>query len=90
MRSCFACVIHIESEETLLDENGKVHHKINENVLIEIGAAMALYKHNFILLVQKGVHLPSNLQGLYRCDYEGEKLDYEATMKLLKAFSEFR
>jgi hypothetical protein len=51
---------------------------------------MALYGGNFILLVQKGVHLPSNLQGLYRCEYEGETLDYDATMKLLKAFNQFR
>jgi hypothetical protein len=90
MRSCFAGVIHVASEDELLDREGKVHHKINENVLIEIGAAMALYGRNFILLVHKGVHLPSNLQGLYVCYYEGEKLDYEATMKLLKAFNEFK
>lgn len=89
MRTCFAGIIHIENEETLLDNAGVEHHKINENVLIEIGAAMALYNRNFILLVQKGIHLPSNLQGLYRCEYEGEKLDYEATMKLLKIFNEF-
>jgi len=90
MRSCFAGIIHIASEDELLDKSGTVHHKINENVLIEIGASMALYGRNFILLVQKGIHLPSNLQGLYLCYYEGEKLDYEATMKLLKAFNEFK
>lgn len=90
MRSCFAGIIHVSGEEELLDKDGKVHHKINENVLIEIGASMALFGTNFILLVQKGIHLPSNLQGLYVCYYEGEKLDYDATMKLLKAFSEFK
>lgn len=90
MRSCFAGIIHIESEDELQDQMGKAHHKINENVLIEIGAAMALYKHNLILLVQKGIHLPSNLQGLYYCDYEGDKLDGDATMKLLKMFNEFK
>lgn len=90
MRSCFAGIIHVESEDELLDKAGSTHHKINENVLIEIGAAMALYSRNFILLVQKGIHLPSNLQGLYICYYEGAKLDYEATMKLLKAFNEFK
>ncbi len=90
MRSCFAGIIHVESEDELLDRGGEVHHKINENVLVEIGAAMALYRRNFILLVQQGVHLPSNLQGLYVCYYEGEKLDYDATMKLLKMFNEFK
>lgn len=90
MRSCFAGIIHIEGEEELRDQEGNVWHKLNENVLIEIGAALALYGRNVILLIQKGVSLPSNLQGLYCCYYEGEKLDYEATMKLLKAFNEFQ
>jgi predicted nucleotide-binding protein len=88
MRRCSAGVIHVATEDRLLDDRGNEHHKINENVLIEIGAAMALYGRNFILLSPKGLHLPSNLQGLYRCEYEGATLDYEATMKLLKAFNE--
>ncbi|NRR05925.1 nucleotide-binding protein [Brevibacillus sp. RS1.1] len=90
MRSCFAGIINVHSEGEFLDSQGSKHIKINDNVLIEIGAAMAFYGQNFILLVQKGVKLPSNLQGLYRCEYEGEKLDYEATMKLLKAFNQFK
>jgi predicted nucleotide-binding protein len=69
--------------------DGNTHIKINDNVLIEIGAAMAFYGRNYILLVQKGVRLPSNLQGLYRCEYEGERLDYYATMKILKTFNQF-
>ena len=90
MRNCNAAVIHIEGERELLDGEGNVHHIINENVLIEIGAAIALYGKKFILLCEKGINLPSNLQGLYRCNYEGKELSYEATMKLLKAFNEFR
>lgn len=89
MRSCFAAVIHVDSEQELIDSSGSKVQKINDNVLIEIGAAMGLFGKNFVLLVKKGIVLPSNLQGLYRCDYEGDKLDYEATMKLLKAFNEF-
>lgn len=90
MRSCGAGVIHVGAEGECLDSAGNKHTRINENVLIEIGAAMALYGKRVILLVEKGVPLPSNLQGLYRCEYEGDKLDYEATMKLLKTFNQFR
>ena len=90
MRQCFASVIHVESEQELMTESGDKVQRINENVLIEIGASMALYGRNFVLLVKKGIHLPSNLQGLYCCYYDGDKLDYEATMKLLKAFNDFR
>lgn len=90
MRACGAAVIHVNLEDTLLDKAGNEIQKINENVLIEIGAAIALYGRRFVLLVEKSVRLPSNLQGLYRCEYEGKKLDYDATMKLLKIFNELR
>jgi predicted nucleotide-binding protein len=90
MRSCGAGVIHVGAEGEYLDKDGNKQRKINDNVLIEIGAAMALYGKKVILLVEKGVVLPSNLQGLYRCDFDGDKLDYESTMKLLKTFSQFR
>lgn len=90
MRECYAGIIHIEGERSLIDIEGNACKMLNENVLIEIGAAIALYGNRIILLCQKGVSLPSNLQGLYRCDYEGDKLDYEATMKLLKTFNSFR
>ena len=51
---------------------------------------MALYGKKVVLLVEKGVALPSNLQGLYRCEFEGDQLNDEATMKLRKTFSQFR
>jgi predicted nucleotide-binding protein len=90
MRECNAAVIHIEGEEKFLDNAGTEHIRINENVLIEIGAAMALYGKRFILLCQKSLKLPSNLQGIYRCEYEGSELNYDSTIKLLKTFNEFR
>lgn len=90
MRSCGAGVLHIGAEGKYLDRDGNELAKLNDNVLIEIGAAMALYGKRVILLVENGVVLPSNLQGLYRCEFEGDKLDYESTMKLLKTFSQFR
>lgn len=90
MRSCQAAVIHVSSEGILKDKEGKEHAQLNGNVLIEIGAAMALYGKQFILLVEDGVKLPSNLQGLYECRYQGNELSGEATMKLLKAFNAFQ
>jgi predicted nucleotide-binding protein len=90
MRSCSAGVIHVGGEGKYIHPEGNEHTKLNDNVLIEIGAAMALYGKKVILLVENGVKLPSNLQGLYRCDFDGTRLDYEATMKLLKTFTQFR
>ena len=90
MRSCFAGIVHVSTDQKLMNTDGNEVIVLNPNVLIEIGAAMALYRRRFVLLVERGVTLPSNLQGLYEVRYEGSKLDYEATMKLLKAFNEFR
>lgn len=90
MRSCSAGLIHICDEEKLLDQNGQERIVLNPNVLIEVGAARALYRDRIILLVKKGIQLPSNLQGLYKCEYEGDSITHETTMKLLKAFTKLQ
>lgn len=90
MRSCSAAIIHVGPEKRFLDQAGKEQIVLNPNVLIEIGAAMALYQRRFVLLVEEGVTLPGNLQGLYEVRYKGGNLDYEATMKLLRTFNELK
>lgn len=81
MRSCRGAIIHVDAEKTLIDAEGKEHVVLNPNVLIEIGAAFALYGRRFILLVKEGVQLPSNLQGALRGAlygrHPGRKHDYE-------------
>lgn len=89
MRNCNAGIIHV-CPEVAADSDDNTVTKLNENVLIEIGAAMALYGKKIIMLCQKGTQLPSNLQGLYRCEYQGDQLDYASTMKLLKTLQELR
>jgi len=90
MRSCGAAIIHVEDELRLMDKETNEHVILNPTVLIEIGAAMALYGKRFILLVKEGVKLPSNLQGLYEVRYEGDTLDGTATIKLLEAINELK
>lgn len=90
MRSCSAAVIHVDGEHLIVDPDGNQVITLNQNVLIEIGAAMALYGRRFILLVKDGTKLPSNLQGLYEVRYSGDKLDGDATIKLLKAFNDLK
>lgn len=90
MRSCSAAIIHVDAEQILIDKEAKQYQIVNPNVLIEIGAAMALYGRRFILLVRDGVELPSNLQGLYEVRYKGDSLDGEATIKLLEAINDIK
>lgn len=90
MRSCFASIIHVDVEKELTLEDGTKETLLNQNVLIEIGASMALYGRRYILLVRDGVKLPSNLQGLFEVRYTGEKLDAETTIKLMKVFKQIK
>jgi hypothetical protein len=83
MRGCDTAVIHVGADRHTADAG-----VVAGDVLIEIGAAMALYGRNFILLLQDGVELPPNLQGLCECRYSGNELNMPAMMKLLKAFNE--
>lgn len=90
MRSCGAAIIHVEDERHLVDKDGNEHVVLNDNVLIEIGAAMALFGQRFILVVKEGVKLPTNLQGLLILPYKGETLNMEETVKLLEAINDMK
>ena len=89
MRSCSAGIIHLSPEKAMSDsaevEADQGLQILNQNVLIEIGAAMALYNDRFILLVEQHTDLPSNLQGLYEVRYSGDELGFDSIMKVLKA-----
>jgi len=88
MRLCGSAIIHVDAETVYADAEGKQKIVINPNVLIEIGAALALYGRRFILLVRKGVELPTNLSGLYEVRYEGEVMDAETSFKLMEALND--
>jgi predicted nucleotide-binding protein len=90
LRSCGAAIIHVDEELRLVDKEANEHVVINPNVLIEIGAAMALFGRRFILLVKKGLTLPTNLQGLYEVRYDGDSLDGDATIRLLEAINDIK
>jgi predicted nucleotide-binding protein len=90
MRSCGAAIIHVEDERRLMDNDGNEHIVLNDNVLIEIGAALALFGHRFILVVKDGVELPSNLRGLLELRYKRDTLDMEETVRLLEAINDMK
>jgi hypothetical protein len=89
MRSCNAGIICVSAEEdTTGTGNGDFH--LNQNVLIEIGAAFVLYDKRVVLLWDKRIPVPSNLQGLYRCEFDGDELSWTAGTKLMKAIQGFK
>ncbi len=88
MRRCQAGIIVVSVEESKKDHEG--NYRLNENVLIEIGSAFVLYDKKVVLVWDKRLSIPSNLQGLYRCEYEGDELSWTAGMKLIKAIQGFK
>jgi predicted nucleotide-binding protein len=88
MRKCNCAVINVSADEQ--EKQEEKGYRINQNVLIEIGAAFLQYDKRVILLVDKRVQLPSNLQGLNALYYEGDELSWEIGMRLQKALTEFR
>jgi predicted nucleotide-binding protein len=88
MRECNCAIINISADEREKTDGGT--YRVNQNVLIEIGAAYLAYNQKVILLTDKRVPLPSNLQGLYRLEYEGDELTWTAGLKLQKALTGFR
>lgn len=86
MRRCEAGVMIVSAD----DDDAARSGTINNNVLIEIGAAFVLYDQKVVLLWDKRLKVPSNLQGLYRCEFEGGQLTFSAGTKLAKAIKGFR
>ena len=85
MRECGAAIIHVEKELILLDEDNREHIMLAPNVIMEICAAMALFKNKFILLVKEGVKMPTNLKNFHEVRYSGDTMDGDATVRLLEA-----
>jgi predicted nucleotide-binding protein len=88
MRNCNAGIICVSGEEVAGGTQGEF--KLNDNVLIEIGAAFVLYDRRVVLLWDKRIPVPSNLQGLYRCEFDGDELSWAAGTKLMKAIQGFK
>jgi Predicted nucleotide-binding protein containing TIR-like domain len=87
MRGCDTAIIHVTFGIAPADAGRQ--RRISGDVLIEIGAAMALYGREFVLLVEDGIELPPSLHGLCECRYSGDELNMPAMMRLLRAFTSF-
>ena len=77
-----AAIICVTADEGRRGDEG---YEVNANVLIEIGAAYVRHNKRLVLLWDRRVTVPSNLQGLYRCEFKGDELSWEAGTKLQRA-----
>jgi predicted nucleotide-binding protein len=87
MRSCDTAIIHVSGGAAGADADRQP--QISDDVLIEIGAAMALYGREFVLLVEDAIELPPSLRGLREWRYSADASKMPGMMQLLRAFSSF-
>jgi predicted nucleotide-binding protein len=87
MRGCDTAIIQVTAGTAAGDTDRQL--RISGDALIEIGAAMALYGREFVLLVEDAIELPPSLHGLCECRYSGNELNMPAMMQLLRAFKSF-
>jgi predicted nucleotide-binding protein len=87
MRGCDTAIIHVTADAA--PAGAERRPLIGGDVLLEIGAAMALYGHKFVLLVEDAVELPRYLHGLCECRCSGDELNMPAMMRALRAISSF-
>jgi Predicted nucleotide-binding protein containing TIR-like domain len=87
MRGCDTAIIHVTAGTAEAGANGRP--RISDDVLVEIGAAMALYGREFVVLVEDAIELPPYLRGLreFRCG--GEASNMPAMTRLLRACMSF-
>lgn len=83
MRQCDGAIVCVSN-----DDPEKKAAQLNSNVLIEIGAALALYPTKFVLIWEKGLAPPSNLQGLERFEVSGDDMKLEDGFRLIRLLQE--
>lgn len=88
MRQCDAAIIIVAAEDCSQDQTGGP--SLNEEVLVEIGAAFVFYDRRVVLLWDDNVPFPNNLQNLSRCRFEGGGLTWETGVRLMKAITELK
>jgi hypothetical protein len=88
MRECDAALMVLNDEDFKSEEGGRILPV--ESLLIEIGAAFALYGRRVLLLHEGQLPVPANLLGLCCYRFDGDELTWAEGVQLIKAFKEFK
>ncbi|HEY0077211.1 MAG TPA: hypothetical protein VGB73_01085 [Pyrinomonadaceae bacterium] len=88
MRDCEAGLIIVTGEECCKDEAGQ--YALKEKLLTELTTAFVLYDRRVALLWDARLPVPSNLRDLPLFKFEGDDLNWDVGVKLLKAIKEFQ
>jgi hypothetical protein len=88
MQRCDAGIIVVTEDDCSKDYAER--NVIKESVLMELGAAFLHFERRVVLLLDEKSPLPTSLQGLYSCNFEGQNLTWDVAMRLVKAVKHFK
>jgi hypothetical protein len=88
MRECDAALMVLNDEDFKSEDGGRILPV--ESLLIEIGAAFALYGRRVLLLHEGQLPVPANLLGLCCYRFGGDELTWDEGVQLIKAFKAFK
>jgi hypothetical protein len=88
MKKCNSGIIFAAPDENVLLPNGQ--YAMSAASLIELGAAMALFGKNVVLLCDDRVALPQSIQHMDHFEFSGSELSWNAGVSLMKTVSKFR
>ncbi|HZS09142.1 MAG TPA: hypothetical protein VFD58_30185 [Blastocatellia bacterium] len=83
-----AGIIVVGADDCRKDEAGAC--RLDESVMMIIGAACALFGDRVVLLWEKSIPVPDNLIHLRRGDFEGGGLSWESGLRLVQALKEWK
>jgi hypothetical protein len=88
MRECNAALMVLADDDFKSEDGGRILPV--ESLLIEIGAAFALYGRRVILMHEGRLPVPANLLGLCCYRFSGDELTWNEGVQLIKAFKDFK
>jgi hypothetical protein len=88
MRRSTAALIVVSAQDCSTNDASEL--SLNEDVLVEIGAAFVFYDGRVVLLWDEAVAVPSNLRKLSRCRFASGRLTWEDGVSLMRAIKELK
>jgi hypothetical protein len=88
MRECDAALMVLNDDDFKSEEGGRILPV--ESLLIEIGAAFALYGRRVILMHEGQLPVPASLLGLCCYRFGGDELTWDEGVQLINTFKDFK
>jgi len=87
LRTSVAAIIILTADDCRRDDQG--NSLIKEPAAMMIGASCAICENRVLLIREKDLRLPANLDTLKQCEFQGENFSLESGLLLMRAIKEW-